>query len=431
MCASVACGAFFGVVTALQRPGLIALHAVVPPPRSHALLRRSLVTGQIAVSIILLSGAALLLRSFRKIQEQNLGMHAGSVLTAKAALPGFRYDNNEKEMQFYLRLESALLRLPGTLAVGLADSVPPGGWKGEFRFSDLSVEGRAPSKPGTGGAVVIRRVTPGYFAALDIPVLQSRGFEETDRTSTQRRVVLSKSLAARLFPDAYPVGKRIQIVRDKTWFQVAGIAENVKNGGMTGQDEPEIYVLRRDVSDDWAGNRSIFLINSRLPATTVGPWVRSQIAALDPTVPVEVEALTRKISRLEDRPRFETALLGFFGFTGLVLAAIGLYGVIGYMATQRTHEIGVRMALGATRANILGLIATDGLQLVLGGGALGLGAALAVSRLLKSLLFQVSAYDPFTFIAVPTLLCLVALVAIFIPARAAMRVEPAVALRNE
>ncbi len=392
--------------------------------------------GQIAVSIILVSGAALLLRSFQKIQDQNLGMQTGGVLTVKPALPWFRYNTDEKEMQFYLRLESALRRLPGTRAVGMADCIPPGGWQGEFRFSDLAVEGRAPSKPGTGGTVVIRRVTPDDFPALNIPIIRGPGFAETDRTSSQNLVVLSKLLAAQLFPGADPIGRRIQIAHqaadDRTWFNVAGVADNVKNGGLTDQDDPEIYVLRRNVSVDWAGSRSILLIDSVFPTRTMALRVRLHTAkALDRTVPVDMEPLTKTISGLADRPRFETALLGFFAFTGLVLAVIGLYGVIAYMATQRTQEIGVRMALGATRSDILHLIAKDGVRLVLAGGVIGLGAALAVSRLLKALLFLVIHVRPTHVFAVPMLLCLVSLVAILIPARAGMRFHSAVALRNE
>ncbi len=432
---ALVCGALFGFATALQKPSSAVLNARTSLSRSHVLLRRSFVMGQIAVSIILVSGAALLLRSFQKIQDQNLGIQTGGVLTVKPALPWFRYNTNEKEMQFYLRLESALRRLPGMRAVGMADCIPPGGWQGEFRFSDLAVEGRAPSKPATGVTVVVRRVTPDYFPALNIPIIRGPGFVEADRTSPQNLVVLSKLLAAQLFPGADPIGRRIQMAHqtadDGTWFNVAGVANNVKNGGLTDQDDPEIYVLRRNVSDDWEGSRSILLIDSVFPTTTIGPWVRSQIAAIDRTVPVDMEPLTKTISGLADRPRFETALLGFFAFTGLVLAVIGLYGVIAYMATQRTQEIGVRMALGATRSDILHLIAKDGVRLVLAGGVIGLGAALAVSRLLKALLFQVSTYDPLTFIAVPMLLCLVSLVAILVPACAGMRVDPAVALRNE
>ena len=168
-----------------------------------------------------------------------------------------------------------------------------------------------------------------------------------------------------------------------------------------------------------------------MPLAAIEPWVRSEVASIDRTVPVEMEPLNQTISRLADRPRFETTLLGFFALTGLVLAVVGLYGLIAFMTTQRTHEIGVRMALGATRANILRLIANDGLRMVLVGLAVGLGTALAVSRMLKTLLFQVSIYDPLTYIVVPLLLSLVALVAILIPARAGTRVEPAITLRAE
>jgi putative ABC transport system permease protein len=173
------------------------------------------------------------------------------------------------------------------------------------------------------------------------------------------------------------------------------------------------------------------MVDSVLPAAALEPWIRSQISSLDRTIPVAMEPLSQRVSALADRPRFETALLTFFALIGLVLAVIGLYGLLAFMTSRRTQEIGVRMALGATKSNIVRLIAQDGLRMVIAGGALGLGAALATSWLLKSLLFQISAYDPFTFIAVPVLLCLVALVAILIPARAGMKVEPAVALRNE
>ena len=215
------------------------------------------------------------------------------------------------------------------------------------------------------------------------------------------------------------------------WSTVAGVVYNVKNGGLTQEDDPEIYILRRNVGDDWVGRRNVILIDSVLPTSSIEPWVRSQIAALDPTVPVEMEPLSTSITRLADGPRFETTLLGFFAFIGLVMGVVGVYGVIAFMATQRTQEIAVRMALGATRSNIRRLIASDGLGLVLVGEVIGLGVALAISRMFKTLLFQVSTYDPFTFMAVSLLLCLVALVAILIPARAGMRVVPAAALRNE
>ena len=430
---SCMCGVTFGLASALQIPGLATLNAKTSMSRSHAFLRRTLVTAQIAVSIILLSGAALLLRSFARIEEQNLGMQTGGVLTVQVALPWFRYSTNQRAMDFYLRLEAALRRLPGIRAVGMADSVPPGGWQGDFRYSDLGVQGKPRPVPGTGGTVVSRTVTPDYFRALNIPIIRGRDFTDQDRTGNESEVILSRLLAARLVPDEDPVGKRVQTAgpRSDAWFTVVGVADNVKNSGLTEQSEPEIYFLRRSVGADWNGNRLIVLIDSVMPPSTVEPWVRSEIASIDPTVPVDMAPIKQIIGRLADRPRFETALLAFFAFTGLVLAIVGLYGLIAFMTTQRTHEIGVRMALGATRGNILCLITGDGLRIVATGGALGLSSALAISRMLKALLFQVSTYDPFTFIVVQVLLSLVALVAILIPARTAMSVEPAVTLRAE
>jgi ABC-type antimicrobial peptide transport system permease subunit len=173
------------------------------------------------------------------------------------------------------------------------------------------------------------------------------------------------------------------------------------------------------------------IVDGLVPRETVALWVRSQAAQIDPTVPVEIETLTESVSKLADRPRFETALLGFFAFCGLLMAVIGLYGVISFVATQRTQEIGVRMALGATRADILRLIAGEGVRLIVLGGVLGMAAALAAAQLLKSLLYNVGPHDPVTYAAVALLLALVALVATLIPARAAMKVEPVVALRYE
>jgi putative ABC transport system permease protein len=430
---SCVCGVISGLASAIEKPGLATLNSKASMSRSHAFLRQTLVTAQIAVTIVLLSGAALLLRSFVKIEGQNLGMQTGGVLTVKAALPWSRYNTNQKEMEFYLQLEAALRPLPGARAVGITDSVPPGGWQGEFRYSDLVVQGKPRTASGTGGSIVSRSVTPDYFPALNIPIVRGQAFADQDRTGNESDVILSRSLAARLFPNEDPVGKRIQTsgLRSGIWSTVVGVADNVKNSGLTEQSDPEIYFLRRSVGGDWDGKRSIVLLDSVMPAKAVEPWVRSEIASIDPTVPVEMETLDQAVSRLADRQRFEMALLAFFAGTGLLLAIVGLYGLIAFMTTQRRHEIGVRMVLGATRRNILGLIASDGLRMVAIGGTLGVGLSLAISKVLKALLFEVSTYDPLTFVAVPVLLTLVALVAILMPARAGMRVNPAVTLRAE
>ena len=428
---SLVCGTIFGLLPALQTPRAVALAARATQHRKRAPLRRSLVVGQIAIGMVLLTGAALLLRSFENMERQNLGIEQQGVLTARIAVPGFRYDTAQKKMTFYLQVEAALRRLPGIRAVSFTDSVPPGGWNSGFRYSDLAAEGKPHAAQGTGGSVVTRRVTPDYFRALNIPIVRGRNFTEEDRSSSEHLVVISRLLAERLFPGEDPLGKSIQRGQDEPRETVVGVAEKVKNNGLTEQDEPEVYYLRRSAAEDWGAPAPIMIVDAILPPKAVAPWVRSQIAQIDPTVPVEIETLAQTVSKLADRPRFETVLLGFFAFCGLLMAVIGLYGVIAFMAAQRTQEIGVRMALGATRLDILRLIAGEGIRLIVLGGVLGLTTALAAAQLLKSLLYNVGTHDPLVYAAVALLLAVVALVATLIPARAAMRVEPVVALRFE
>jgi putative ABC transport system permease protein len=428
---SLLSGLLFGLLPAVQQPH--AVTTIVRGLKQHksANLRRGLVTGQIAISMVLLAGASLLLKSFRNMEEQSLGMQSQGVLTARIALPGFRYNTPQKKMEFYLQLEAALRRLPGIRAVGMSDSVPPGGWNSGSRFSELVVEGRPQAAPGTGGSLVNRLVTPDYFRALDIPIVRGLNFTEEDRKGSDYKVVLSRQLAARLFAGDDPIGKRMQIARGGPWLTIVGVAENVKNNGLTGQNDPEMYRLRRSTDTAWSVTLPVLLIDSVLSPKAVAPWVRAQVAAIDPTVPVVTETLAQSVSKLGARQRFETALVGFFALCGLLMAAIGLYGVVAYVAAQRTQEIGVRMALGATRMDILRLIAGEGMRLIVLGGVVGLGAAFASARLLKSLLFEVGTHDPESFIVVPSLLALIAIVATLIPARAAMKTDPMRALRTE
>jgi predicted permease len=422
---SLVCGALFGLLPAIETPRVAALAARAAKFRTRTVLRRSLVVGQIALSLVLLSGAALLFKSFRNVEEQSLGMQTGGVFTAQIALPGFRYDTTRKQMQFYLDAEAAIRRLPGIRAVAFSYSVPPGGWQSHMRWTDVTIDGKPYQGEETGSPLTDRKVTPDYFPALSIPIVRGRGFTEEDTHSAQRVVILSRLLAARIFPGIDPIGRRVN------GDTVVGVAENVKNGGLVEPDAPEIYFLRGNSDSDWDGKKPVMVISSVLSPKAVAPWVRSQIARIDPTVPVQIETLDQTVSKLRDRPRFETALLGFFAFCGLLMALIGLYGVISFLATQRTQEIGVRMALGATRMNILRLIVAEGVRLIAVGGVLGIGAAVVTSQLLKSLLFNVGPRDPFIYAAVALLLALVALAATLVPARIAMKVEPVVALRYE
>jgi putative ABC transport system permease protein len=254
---ALACGVVFGITTALHRPDGLLVNARSTLSRRHVRLRRVLVMGQIAASVVLLAGAALLLRSFQRIEEQRLGFTTHGVMTAQIALPGFRYNTNAKWLEFHLQVEQAVRRLPGVTAVALSDSVPPGGWQSELRYSDLAVEGRPHTAPGVGGWIATRRVTPEYFRALDIPVIRGRGFTGEDSKGEMRLVVLSRLAAARLFPGEDPIGKRFSMGQDSnTWFIVAGVAEDAKNTGLIGEERPEIYFLRRDVASDWSDRRA-------------------------------------------------------------------------------------------------------------------------------------------------------------------------------
>jgi predicted permease len=436
---SLLCAVLFGILPALEKPRAAALGARQTKSGAHARLRRVLVAAQIAISVVLLSGAGLLVKSFWNLERQSLGMETRHVLSVRVPLNWERYTTDQAHFDFFERAEAALRRLPGVTSVGMSDSLPPDGnsWHNAAGYGDLFVAGRPRTPGNVGGTLVKRAVTPEYFRVLQIPIVQGRGFDEQERSSSGDFMILNKLLAARLFPDGDAVGQHIQLPTYRPYFAlngpvytVVGVAGNVKNAGLTGQDDPEFYTLLHNHGEEWNGH-CVLLLETALPVSLVAPWVRSRIAQLDSTAPVEIESLNDVVSKLADRPRFETALLGFFALCGLLMAVIGLYGVIAFMAARRTQEIGVRMALGATRLDILRLIAGEGMRLIVLGGILGLAAALFLAQLLKSLLFNVEPRDAGTFAAVAAVLALVALAATLIPARAAMRVEPVAALRCE
>ena len=372
---SLVCAVMFGLIPALQKPRPAELVARSTNSGSHAVLRRSLVAAQIAVSMILLSSASLLLRSFWNLQVQALGMQTRGVVTASISLGRQRYATAQQQMQFFEQTEAALRCLPGVSIVGLSDTLPPGGVHHDQIYSAMAIAGKPRPTNGTGGMVTWRWVTPEYFRSLDIPIVQGQGFTEQERSSNGHFMILSSSLASRLFPHEDPIGQRVQPNPGGAWYTVAGIAANVKNAGLSGESDPEYYRLRRNIAEDWDSS-AVMVLKTTLSPGALKSWVRSQIAQIDPTVPVDIETLNQRVSMLADRPRFTTALLGFFAFMGLLMAVIGLYGVISFVAAQRTHEIGVRMALGAGKFDILRLIAWEGVRLIALGGIVGLGAAL-------------------------------------------------------
>jgi putative ABC transport system permease protein len=430
------CAVICGAMQAVEKPRADSLVTRATLSRAHVRLRRTLVIAQIAASIVLLVGASLLVRSFRNLETQNLGMSTHNVLSLRISVTGQRYPTPQTFMDFYLRTEAALRQVPGIEGISISDSVPPDAdsWHDGMRYGDIFPIGK-PRDESSPGSVVVRTVTPSYFKLLQIPIVKGLNFTEAQRNSTDSPLILSRQLALRLFPGEDPVGKHIQFGNylpyfslGKTVYTVVGVAADVKNAGLTGDDSPELYKLRTNHASDWTW-RAVILIDTQLPLSTVAPWIRGRIAQIDPTAPVEITPLSTTVTQLADRPRFETALLSFFALCGLAMAVIGLYGVIAFIAVQRTQEIGVRMALGADRADILRLIAGEGVRLIVLGGVLGLAAAYAAAQLLKSLLFGVSPHDPASFVTVTALLALVAFIAALIPARSATKTDPMAALR--
>jgi predicted permease len=427
------CAVLAGLVPALQRPRAEMLAGRTATTSSHAVLRQWLVVAQIAASMVLLAGGALLFRSFLNLQRQRLGLQQESVVTAQLSLGQKTYGTPEQQMTFFQQLQRALRYGPGVTALAVSDTLPPGGYHRDQIYASIGIEGRERPASGTGGLVAWRWVTPDYFKALDIPIVEGEGFTETEQNSSDHFLILSRRLARRMFPGQSPMGHRLRLagwMPDNPSYTVVGVAEDVKNGGLAGEDEPEYYRLRRNHPEDWT-RASTIILKTTLSPDAVERWVRTQVATLDPTVPVDVETLTERVSRMADRPRFESLLVGFFAATGLLLAVIGLYGVISFLVAQRTQEIGVRMALGASRGDILRLVMGRSLRLIAWGTIAGLVAALAASRGLSSLLFSVGPRDPFSYILVVMLLVCVGFVASLIPARSATRVDPAVALRSE
>jgi putative ABC transport system permease protein len=380
-----------------------------------------------------------LLRSFRNLENQHLGMRTDNTLTASVTLGEHTYPTPASQVNFFQQLTTRLRFAPGITLVSVSDSLPPAAGHFRGRLDEIVVAGSPPSTAGITGVVASRLVSPEYFRALDIPMVQGEGFREEDMTASQHPIVLSNRLAALVFPNENPIGQRIRFnkaANSEVWSTVVGVAADVKNSGLTKEEVPEFYRLRRNLPGDWDGGgtwgrTSVIVVRSSLPPDQTSRWIRSQVATLDPTLPLDIATLQQRVSKLADQPRFQTLLVSFFATTGLVLAVIGLYGVISFLVTQRTQEIGVRMALGASRGSILRLVMGKSLRLIVWGTVLGLLAALAASRLLSGLLFSIGPHDPVTFVIVTLLLILVALVATLLPARSASKVNPILALRCE
>jgi predicted permease len=278
--------------------------------------------------------------------------------------------------------------------------------------------------------VTWRAVTPGYFAALGVPILRGRGFREDDRDPQQNSVILSDSLARRLFPGEDSLGKQIKPGRSGPWKTVIGMAGNVKNSALMERDDPEFYVVRKH-SPEALGRTATAVLSGPIDPTALARWVRADVAALDPTLPVNIETLDQRVGKLAQRPRFNAWLLGLFAGMGLLLSAIGLYGVVSFLVAQRTGEIGVRMALGATPGAVARLVLGHAARWTFAGTALGVIGSWFAARSVEAMLFHVSARDPWILAAAVAALWATAMLAAWVPSRRAARVDPMQALRQE
>ena len=428
---SLVTGIVFGMAPGLGL-GRVNLHdALRSAGRSTAAglksrLRGSLVVAEMALAVMLLVGAGLLIRSFFSLLQVDPGFRADHLLTMQVMLPSSpeyqaKYATPEQRVLAYQELFRRIESIAGVTAAGGATRLPMLG----TLTTRVEVEGHA-TPPGQEPEVEFRRTSDGYFRAMGIPVERGRTFDQGDRLDTQQVIVINQEAARRLFPGEDPIGKRIKWGKD--WAPIVGVVGNVRQFGLDAPSAPEMYI---SFSQGPPSNPLLVIRTSRDPASLASA-VRAQIHQQEPGMVIYgVDTMDSVVAETVAPRRVNTMLMGLFAALALLLAAVGVYGLLSYTVTQRTSEIGVRMALGAAGRDVFRLVLGDAGRLVLLGLALGLAGALAASRLLRAVLFGVSPLDPVTFAVVAVLLVVVAFVASAIPARRASRVDPMVALRSE
>jgi putative ABC transport system permease protein len=394
------------------------------------------------MTLILVTAALLFLQTLRNLEVQPLGMNTQNIVTVAITLGQQKYAQPAQRLAFFEQLEERLRRMPGVAAVALSDSLPPEIPARTMPLFALEAEGKLPLSPdqGIGGIVGWRSVTPGYFSVLGIPLLRGRPFEEQDRASAYGAMILNQALAERLFQGQDPVGKTIRFrseeARAAATFRIVGVTANTQNQGLGGHAGPEYYIVRRHSADDRIFNypdsqRVSIVVRSAIDPQTVAQEIRDSVAALDPTLPVESSTLGQTVYRLADRPRFTAALLALFAAIGLLLAAVGIFGLVSLLVSQRTCEIAIRLALGANPATVTRVIVFQTLVWIAGGSVAGTLCSLVAARWIGALLYGIKPNDPATLTEAALLLLAVAFLASYIPARRAAKVDPMVALRYQ
>jgi putative ABC transport system permease protein len=386
--------------------------------------RSALVVGEIALAMVLLISAGLMMKSFVSLLQLNPGFRADHVLMANVALPASRYKPPQRAA-FFRQLMEHLAAVPGVQQVGAINIGP---LSGGSTATQVTIPGRTPASRDEFLSANWRTVTPGYFAAMGVPLQRGRLLNDDDAGDGRPpTLIINQTMARRWWPNEDPVGKTVLPEGNKTPYTIVGVVGDVRDVSLNTEPAPTMYF---SYGGGWPS--MTILVHSTADPSAVANAMREQVHSLDRTLPLTaVGSLQEAISASVAQPRFSTVLLGTFSALALLLAVVGIYGVVSYSVTQRTFEIGIRMALGAQQSDVLKLVLGHGLALVGIGVAVGLIAALASTRILKTLLFGVSATDPLVFTAIVALLAGVALLASYIPARRATRVDPMVALRYE
>jgi predicted permease len=391
---------------------------------SRGRLRNWLVATEMALALVLLAGAGLLMRTFVNLKHVHMGFNPDRVLTFQTDLPGKRYPKDAMYIGFYKNLAARFEALPGVQFVGFGSDIP---WTGYDANTDFDIEGRA-SDPNHPLEARYHFASPGYFEAAGIPLLGGRLFSLADDEKSPKVVVVNSAFSQHFFPGEGALGKRLDLW-DFKGVQIVGVVGDVKDTPDAPATKPAFYWADWQMTDNSA-RVTVIRANSNLASLV--PAVRQQVLELDKDLPVTDEKPMDEVSaHAVSTARFTWMLVAVFAGLAMLLAAIGIFGVMSYSVRQRTHEIGIRMALGAQKESVLGMVVSQGAKLAAAGVVAGLIAALALTRAMRSLLYGVSASDPWTFLAVSGLLIVVALVACYLPARRAAQVDPIVALRHE
>ena len=391
--------------------------------------RRVLVAGELAMALVLLIGCGLMIRGFWKLQQVNTGVNATNVVTMQISLPNSTYPKPEQLDQFWKRLDEKIAQIPGVQSAAIAFGLPP---MRPPNMNDTHIEGFVRREGGPVESVdYYNTVTKDFFKTLGVRLMDGRVFDQRDVQGSPDVVIVNQTMARTFWGNENPIGHRIQPGMNGPWCTIIGVVEDVKNAGLDKPTGTEIFLPFGQKQGQGVSSASVFL-RAQGDSSSLANAVRNEVRSIDPSVPVaKVQSMDQVLATAQSRPRFLTLLLTLFSAVALIIATIGIYGVISYSVARRSKEFGLRMALGAQHQDVIGLVMKQGALLTLLGIVVGVFAAFALTRLMASLLFGVQPTDPLTFVSVPLLLAAVALSASFIPAQRASKVSPMEALRHE